>query len=163
MSTYTIAPPKSKRALLADPVEVFTARCEALAHLVKTGDLDLQSAVDVLQDAAERTGLMTLIGQDAVQAMMAYAFQVIQPDNRAAPAAPSNEPHHLVSTHGVASAAQLQRIYDRTLAERFRHRLPASIVDALHYVITQKDPQRLRQFIAGRSTQERKQIRAHLQ
>ena len=35
---------------------------------------------------------------------------------------------------------ELQRAYDRALAERFRHRLPASTVDALHYVIAQKDP-----------------------
>ena len=77
---------------------------------------------------------------------------------------PTPQMSRTVSFHGVgvASAADLQRAYDRAIAQRFRHRLPASTVDALHYVIAQKDPQRLRQFIAGRSTQERKQIRAHL-
>jgi hypothetical protein len=147
----------------ADPVEVFTARCQARALLFTTGELDLHRAVDVLQDAAERTGLVTLIGQDAVQAMMADAFQAIQPDRSAAPAHPSNELYRLVTRDGVVSAAELQREYDRALAERFRHRLPASTVDALYCVIAQKDPQRLRQFITGRSTHERKLIKAHLQ
>jgi hypothetical protein len=50
---------------------------------------------------------VTLIGQDAVQAMMADAFQTIQPDNSAAPAHPSNAPCQLVIREGVASAAEL--------------------------------------------------------
>jgi hypothetical protein len=156
----------SARQILLVPsaLEVFLARAEGRAHLYAAGELDLHQAVDVLQDAAERTGLVTLIGQDAVQAMMADAFQITQPVHESeALARPSTEPCDLVSQRGVASAAELQRANDRTLAERFRHSLPASTVDALHYAIAQKDPQRLRQFITGRSTQERKQIRAHLQ
>ena len=144
----------------ANPIEVFTARCQARAFLFNAGELELHEAVDVLQDAAERTGLVARLGQDAVQAMMAYAFQAIQPDNSAGPD-PSNGPYHLVTRDGVASAAELQREYGRALADRFRHRLPASTVDALHYVIEQKDPRRFQQFITGRSTHERKQIRAH--
>jgi hypothetical protein len=58
----------------ADPVEVFRARCEALARLYACGEIDLHSAVDVLQDAAVKSGLIEMIGQDAVQAMMAEAF-----------------------------------------------------------------------------------------
>lgn len=147
----------------ANPIEVFNARCQARALLFEAGEFDLHEAVEVLQDAAERAGLVTLLGQDAVQAIMADAFQTTEPGhNSDAPAPPSNEPYRLVSRDGVASAAaELQRAYDRALAERFRQRLPASTVDALHYVIAQKDPQRLRQFITGRSTHERKQIRAH--
>jgi hypothetical protein len=75
-----------------------------------------------------------------VQAMTADAFQTTQPVlGREVPACPSNEPYH-----------------------RFRHRLPASTVDALHYVLAQKDPQRLRQFLAGRTANELMLMRVHV-
>lgn len=58
-----------------DIVTVFTARCEARAMLWHDGEYELQHAVDVLQHDAERDGLVKLIGQDAVQQIMADAFQ----------------------------------------------------------------------------------------
>jgi hypothetical protein len=70
--------PKDKRA--ADPLEVFRARCEARAHLYATGDLDLHDAVDVLQEGAVKLGLVERIGQDAVQAIMAAAFNPVRDD-----------------------------------------------------------------------------------
>jgi hypothetical protein len=109
--SYTASVPKRKPA---DPVEVLIARCQARAHLVKTGDLDLIEAVDGLQDAAERAGLVASIGQDAVQQLMAGAFQSTMPVQ--APPRPTNEPYRLVSRDGVASAAELQRTYDSTTA-----------------------------------------------
>jgi hypothetical protein len=147
----------------ADPIEVFCARCEARAHLVAAGDFELHEAVDGLQEAVERTGLVTSLGQDAVQAMMAVAFETtIQAAHKSdAPASPANEPYRRVSEHGVASAAELQRTYERALATQFRHRLPASTVEALNFVIRQKDPSRLRQFIAARTPSERGLIKAH--
>jgi hypothetical protein len=153
---------RSEEGRCADPIEVFTARCEARAHLFEAGELDLHRAVDVLQDAAERTGLVTSIGQDAVQALMANAFQAIQlvPDS-SAPASPSNELYRLVSQVGVVGAAEMQRAYELGLAARFRHRLPASTIEALNFVVRQKDPERLRQFIAARTPHERGLIRAH--
>jgi hypothetical protein len=94
----------------ANPIEVFTARCQARAHLFEAGELDLHEVVDVLQDAAECTGVVTSLGQDAVQTMMADAFQTTAPVHKSkAPARPTNEPYHLVSRHGVASTAQMQR------------------------------------------------------
>jgi hypothetical protein len=147
----------------ANPIEVFTARCQARAHLFEAGELDLHEVVDVLQDAAECTGVVTSLGQDAVQTMMADAFQTTAPVHKSkAPARPTNEPYHLVSRHGVASTAQMQRAYELTLVERFRHRLPASTVDALHYVLQQKDPQRLNQFLAGRTAHELRLMRVHV-
>jgi hypothetical protein len=145
-------------------LEVFRARAEARAHLYAVGEFDLHEAVDALQDAAERTGLVTSIGQDAVQAMMADAFQITEPVHKSGASARStSEPYHLFSRDGVASTAQMQRAYDRTLAERFRHRLPASTGDALDYVLAQNDPQRLRQFLAARTPQERELMKAHFQ
>ena len=35
----------------ANPIEVFTARCQARALLFEAGEFDLHEAVDVLQDA----------------------------------------------------------------------------------------------------------------
>jgi hypothetical protein len=64
-------------AAIAAPVEVFVARSEARACLVREGDLDLHEAVDVLQAAAVQTGLVGALGQDAVQAIMARAFAVV--------------------------------------------------------------------------------------
>jgi hypothetical protein len=148
----------------ADPVEVFTARCQARALLFTAGALDLHQAVDVLQDAAERTGLVTSLGQDAVQAMMADCFQMTEPVHKSeASARSTNEPYRLVSRDGVASTAQMQRAYDRTLAERFHPHLPASTVDALHHVLAQNDPLRLRQFLAARTPQERELMKARFQ
>ena len=53
-----------------DPLDVFTLRAEARAFLVETGLMDLHTAVDELQLAAERDGL----DPDQAQAIMATAF-----------------------------------------------------------------------------------------
>ena len=60
---------------LADPLEVFRARCEARAYLCTQGELDLIEAVDGLQAAAIRRGLVESIGPDEVQQIMADAFR----------------------------------------------------------------------------------------
>src|SRR5262249_23041852 len=56
-------------------LEIFVARCWARAILYAAGELDLHDAVDVLQEAAARTGLLAMIGQDAVQEILAAAFR----------------------------------------------------------------------------------------
>lgn len=55
-------------------VDIFRTRCEARAILRQAGEFDLHEAVDVLQEAAVATGLVSQIGQDAVQQIMAAAF-----------------------------------------------------------------------------------------
>jgi hypothetical protein len=57
-----------------DPVDVFRERCEARALLVECCELSLHDAVDGLQADAERDGLVDMIGQDAVQGLLAAAF-----------------------------------------------------------------------------------------
>jgi hypothetical protein len=42
------------------------------------GELSLHDAVDVLQADAVRDGLVAEIGQDAVQAIMAKAFEAVR-------------------------------------------------------------------------------------
>jgi hypothetical protein len=57
------------------PTDVFSARAEARATLYMAGELGLHEAVDALQETAMTSGLVDRIGQDAVQAIMAKAFE----------------------------------------------------------------------------------------
>lgn len=58
-----------------DLVQTFRALCEARAHLWRRFEWEwIGDAVNPLQEWAEANGLVRLIGQDAVQAMMAEAF-----------------------------------------------------------------------------------------
>jgi hypothetical protein len=58
----------------------FAVLCWARAQLYAAGDLELHAAVDALQARAVRDGLVTDIGQDAVQAIMAQAFTEVRHD-----------------------------------------------------------------------------------
>ena len=61
--------------LTAEPLrEIFRERCWARATLVEACEIDLQTAVDELQEYAEKSGLIASIGQDQVQAYLAEAF-----------------------------------------------------------------------------------------
>ena len=62
-----------------DPLEVLRERAEARAYLVEVGYLALHDAVDELQAAAVRDGLVNLIGQDEIQNILASAFAVRRP------------------------------------------------------------------------------------
>ena len=66
------AAPHGKRCV--DPVMVFELRCEVKAYLVVAVVIDKIEAVDALQEAAVRTGLVNQIGQDGVQSMIARHF-----------------------------------------------------------------------------------------
>jgi hypothetical protein len=54
--------------------KIFRERCEARAILYEAAELSLHEAIDVLQDDAKRTGLVGMLGQAAVQAIIAEAF-----------------------------------------------------------------------------------------
>jgi hypothetical protein len=58
----------------ASPIEIFRERCEARATLVANGLMDLQDAVDGLQESAVAQGLLKEFGQDAIQQIMAESF-----------------------------------------------------------------------------------------
>lgn len=55
-------------------IAVLRERAEARATLVANGLMDLQAAVDGMQETAAAQGLVDELGQDAVQAIMAAAF-----------------------------------------------------------------------------------------
>jgi uncharacterized ParB-like nuclease family protein len=59
----------------ADPIDCLAARADARAYLWSIGEYELAEAVDALQATAMRDGLIDRIGQDAVQAILAGAFQ----------------------------------------------------------------------------------------
>lgn len=70
---------RAAQARTVDPLDVLIARARARATLYEAGEIaDLQEAVDALQAAAERDGLVDRIGQDAVQAIIADAFGPVQ-------------------------------------------------------------------------------------
>jgi hypothetical protein len=56
------------------PIVVFRERAEARATLVANGWMDLQDAVDGLQEAAAAQGLLKEFGQDEIQQIMAESF-----------------------------------------------------------------------------------------
>ena len=59
----------------AVPIDMFEMRCWARAYLVAHEMICLQEGVDVLQELAVETGLVDLLGQDAVQSIVAKAFE----------------------------------------------------------------------------------------
>jgi hypothetical protein len=58
-----------------DVLDCFIARADARAFLWCVGEYDLAEAVDVLERDAKRDGLPDRIGCDAVQTIIAAAFQ----------------------------------------------------------------------------------------
>jgi hypothetical protein len=72
--------PTKKHAARPSALAVFTARCEARAKLWQAGELDLHDAVDALQAAAVRDGLVTELGQQEVQRLMSAAFGAVRDD-----------------------------------------------------------------------------------
>ena len=60
------------------PLTVLTLRAWARATLWQAGDLDLHEAVDMLQTAAVRDGVVAKLAQDRVQQIMAAAFAVVR-------------------------------------------------------------------------------------
>jgi hypothetical protein len=53
---------------------IFKKRCEELTERVNVGAMSFMHAVDTAYEAAQWSGLTELIGDDAVQAIMADAF-----------------------------------------------------------------------------------------
>jgi hypothetical protein len=70
-----------KRAdIAARPSALEAFRVRARALLWSAGELELPEAVDELQVAAERDGLVAGVGQDEVQRLMAEAFAAVRDD-----------------------------------------------------------------------------------
>jgi hypothetical protein len=70
----------SAQRLAHSPLMVLTLRAWARATQWQAGELDLHEAVDTLQVAAVRGGLVAKLGQDRVQEIMAAAFAAVRDD-----------------------------------------------------------------------------------
>jgi hypothetical protein len=71
---------RAEPALRPSALAIFIARAEARALLWQIGEFDLHQAVDELQRAAERDGIVLDIGQDATQKIIADAFAKVRED-----------------------------------------------------------------------------------
>jgi hypothetical protein len=69
---------RGRRPAAVSAKDVLIARTEARALLWQAGELDLHTAVDDLQVAAQASRLVAEIGQDAVQAIIAQAFEAVR-------------------------------------------------------------------------------------
>jgi hypothetical protein len=58
-----------------DPLLCFVARADARAFLWCVGEYEFAEAVNVLERDAKRDGLPRRIGREAIQAILAAAFQ----------------------------------------------------------------------------------------
>lgn len=63
-------------ALASTAIDGFGRRCRERGRRIKHGMMSLQQAVDGAQDQAVGAGLVDLLGQDAVQGIMAEAFHL---------------------------------------------------------------------------------------
>jgi len=63
-----------------DPLAVFRLRAWSRGYLWSICELDLHEAVDVLQAEAECNGLVSRMGADGVQAILADAFHEFRAD-----------------------------------------------------------------------------------
>jgi hypothetical protein len=70
--------PAPAQSLGTDLLVTFRRCCDAHALRVLHGLISLHEAVDELQACAQRSGLVDLIGQDAVQALMSEAFAPVR-------------------------------------------------------------------------------------
>jgi hypothetical protein len=60
------------------PIDVLTVRAWARAYLWANCEMEMPDAVDVLQEYANKSGLVRELGQDVVQAIIATAFAPYQ-------------------------------------------------------------------------------------
>lgn len=155
---------------LADPLEVFIARCDARAWLFDAAGFDLHEAVDVLQEAAVATGLVDRLGQDEVQRIIAEAFAPPEPC--------TDEPRdrteekvddqctRFSSTFAdackIADVEYAQMHQQKVVARWFRLGVSISTLRAACYLINQSLPDRLGLWLAKHTKQECAAIVAYI-
>jgi hypothetical protein len=172
----------------ADPVEVFSLRCSSRAKLWHDGEIDLHSAVDELQHAAEASGLIDKIGQDAVQALMVEAFAPLRDDlpraeKKKAPAADDYDGSTFADACRKADEKQrrkpadprlerlrrlmdddvsIERAWHEIKTERLRKQVPIATLRTAEFLAQQNDPARFKAWLARHSREDREAIRQHL-
>jgi len=135
----------------------FAECCGTDAWFYSNGWISLHTAVDNLQNLAERWGLIEEIGQDAVQAIMVDAF---------APNEVAEEPE-LPSDYAAQIVRQWEMADPRDrwhhtgelppgnaeppAASRRKAAVPQSTVDAFKFVVALGDPDHLARWLRGHS------------
>src|SRR5277367_983942 len=126
--------------------DIFRGHCEIRTFLWTEHQIELQEAVDGLQAFAERTGLVSAIGQDQVQQFMAAPFALVR-ESPASYDAPDDEVEAELDKYDLLEIAK--RVERWEAAERPKaalqskptsYRTPQSTVDAFWYVVSLKDP-----------------------
>jgi hypothetical protein len=64
--------------MIVTPLMVFQARAEARALLAYAGEYDAEAAIDALLDDAFDSGLVDQVGERALYAIIAKAFQAYE-------------------------------------------------------------------------------------
>jgi hypothetical protein len=150
---------------LADPVKAFKLRCWARAYLVSAGAITLHEAVDVLQAAAERDGLVAKLGQDEVQQIMATAFDEMfraRTDWKAKAAMAWECPgwrKAAIEYHEARGASSPPPIIP---SDRSRRRIARSTLLAAEHLAREGDGDRLRKWLARHGAHDRASIKQHL-
>jgi hypothetical protein len=168
------------------PLAVFTARCEARAKLWRAGEFGLHHAVDELQHAAVRDGLVAELGQDRVQEIMCEAFAPVRDDLLEFQEIETDAAACAVETTFAAACAaadekqarkpqdprldRLRRLMDADVSlERAWNEIntpgdvPTATLRAAEYLIQQGDAERFRKWLDRHSAHERNAIRRHLE
>lgn len=121
--------------------DIFRLRCWARATLFVAGEFDLHVAVDVLQEDAERSGLIERCGQDFVQRLISSAFRSVRE---------TQEPFTKIPDHNADACDD-------------KRRLTISTIRAAEFLIQQNDPKRLRAWLATHTRAERLAIRRYFE
>jgi hypothetical protein len=137
-------------------LEVFIARAEARALLWQAGAVDLHGAVDELQAAAVRDGLVAELGQDRVQELMVEAFAPVRDDLAV---------RNLTADDDESEPADDAAVLNLTGTDDTQARgdVPIATLWAAEYLIQQGNAERFRDWLDRHSADERIAIRRHLE
>lgn len=169
-------------------VEVFRLRCISRARLWASGEIDLDVAVDELQESAVASGLVELVGQDEVQFIMAEAFGAVRDDLRPSGSELADDAWSAPSWREAASDYHKERAGRTLIVEIEPDRLarlrelmaddvslerayaelskPAGVagstLEAAEYVASKLNPKHFRDWLARYGVREQEQILKHL-
>jgi hypothetical protein len=83
MKANAMPPPSRREDILSERrLDLFAVRCRDLRDRVMTGTIPFIDAVDCAYSAAEWSGLVDDVGDDAVQRIMAIAFGTVPMEAR---------------------------------------------------------------------------------
>jgi hypothetical protein len=172
------APARGLRPVAAtrkvSPLDALIARAEARAILWREGKIDLHTAVDELWASA--SDLIAELGADKVQQLLTNAFAPVRDDlvsdrndvdsDQKRGDDFDDDYEGLTSTFAKACREADQRARARQAQQRARPKEPhaaESTLKAAEYLVQQRDPKRLRAWLAKHTPEECEAILRHLE